>query len=250
MAVNYRTASSRQLAARWSAATGVLMSDSSIRRHLLQRGLRARVPLYKIPSWQTIDGCVCNGLMSTEPGNLIVTKLSFQMNHASLCGTVMDAFVLNAIPVNVAFQSPLSNDIVTQHLELWFRVRFCIKDDPISYELRVISIETGTSVKCNSPKSSPSFKASLELSFSRIMHAHMLQRLFETSVQPNTGNFFLDLLIRRICHLLSTCGVWLVGVSLVIHVLQLQKMNFCCAYKQYGILFHKQTFKNCLCHIV
>ncbi|GFV33898.1 transposable element Tc1 transposase [Trichonephila clavipes] len=38
----------RQLAARWSTATGVLMSASSIRRHLLHRGLRARMPLYRI----------------------------------------------------------------------------------------------------------------------------------------------------------------------------------------------------------
>ncbi|GFT76280.1 uncharacterized protein TNCV_564531 [Trichonephila clavipes] len=74
-------------------------------------------------------------------------------------------------------------------------------DDPIYCELRVISIATGTSVKCYNPKSFPSFKTSLELSFSRIMHAHMLQRLFETSVQPNTCNFFLGLLIRRICRL-------------------------------------------------
>ncbi|GFU79033.1 transposable element Tcb2 transposase [Trichonephila clavipes] len=49
MVVNDRTASSRQLAARWSTATGVLMSASSIRRRLLHRGLRARVPLYRIP---------------------------------------------------------------------------------------------------------------------------------------------------------------------------------------------------------
>ncbi|GFT33568.1 transposable element Tc1 transposase [Trichonephila clavipes] len=58
-----------------------------------------------------------------------------------------------------------------------------------------------------SPKSFPSFKASMELSLSRIMHALTLQRLFETSVQPNTWNLFLGLLIRRICRLLSTCGV-------------------------------------------
>ncbi|GFV19867.1 hypothetical protein TNCV_480931 [Trichonephila clavipes] len=38
--------------------------------------------------------------------------------------------------------------------------------------------------------------ASLELSFNRIMHALMLQRLFETSVQPHTCNFFLALLIH------------------------------------------------------
>ncbi|GFT08372.1 transposable element Tc1 transposase [Trichonephila clavipes] len=48
MAVNDRTASSRQLAARWSSATGVLMSTSSIRWRLLHRRLRARVSLYKI----------------------------------------------------------------------------------------------------------------------------------------------------------------------------------------------------------
>ncbi|GFX99494.1 transposable element Tc1 transposase [Trichonephila clavipes] len=42
--------------------------------------------------------------------------------------------------------------------------------------------------------------------------------------------------------------VWilLVGVSFVIRVLQLQKTNFCYAYKQYGVLLHKQTFKICL----
>ncbi|GFS48402.1 transposable element Tcb2 transposase [Trichonephila clavipes] len=45
MALNDRTASSRQLAAHWSTATGVLMSASSIRRRLLHRELRARVPL-------------------------------------------------------------------------------------------------------------------------------------------------------------------------------------------------------------
>ncbi|GFT47250.1 transposable element Tcb2 transposase [Trichonephila clavipes] len=49
MAVNDRTASSRQLAARWSTAIGVLMSTSSIHRHLLQRVMRTSVPLYRIP---------------------------------------------------------------------------------------------------------------------------------------------------------------------------------------------------------
>ncbi|GFW62242.1 uncharacterized protein TNCV_4421291 [Trichonephila clavipes] len=79
-------------------------------------------------------------------------------------------------------------------------------EDPIYYELRVISIATGTSVY--SPQSFPSFKASLELSISRIMHAHMLQRLFETSVHPNTGNFCLGLFIRRICRLSSIYEIW------------------------------------------
>ncbi|PRD24241.1 UNVERIFIED_CONTAM: hypothetical protein NCL1_44360 [Trichonephila clavipes] len=106
--------------------------------------------------------------------------------------------------------------------------------------------------KCYSPKSFPSFKALLELSFSWIMHTPMLQKLFGTSVQPNTCNFSLGLLIRRICRLLSTSDIWLVSVSLVIRTLQLQKTIICYAYTQYGILFYKQTFKICLtpCHVV
>ena len=39
-------------------------------------------------------------------------------------------------------------------------------DVPICYELRVISIAIGSTVKCYNPKSFNSFKASLELSFS------------------------------------------------------------------------------------
>ncbi|GFX99273.1 transposable element Tcb2 transposase [Trichonephila clavipes] len=64
------------------------------------------------PSRQTNDGCVCNGLMSTEPGKLIGIKVSFQMNQASICGTMMAAFMLEAMLVNAAFQSALSNNIV------------------------------------------------------------------------------------------------------------------------------------------
>ncbi|PRD27402.1 UNVERIFIED_CONTAM: hypothetical protein NCL1_35463 [Trichonephila clavipes] len=79
--------------------------------------------------------------------------------------------------------------------------------NPICNEWRVISIAIGTSVKCYSPKPFSPFKVSLELSFSRIMCAHMLQRLLETSIKPNTCNFFLGLLIRRICCLLNTCGI-------------------------------------------
>ncbi|GFV02537.1 uncharacterized protein TNCV_5017051 [Trichonephila clavipes] len=64
------------------------------------------------PSRQTIDGCVCNMLMSPEPDKQIGTKLSFQMNHDSIYGSMMVAFVLDTMPLNAAFQSALSNDIV------------------------------------------------------------------------------------------------------------------------------------------
>ena len=66
-------------------------------------------------SRQTVDGCVCNGLMSTELDKLIITKLSFMMNSAPISGTMIALFVLDTMPVNAAFQSALSNDIVAEH---------------------------------------------------------------------------------------------------------------------------------------
>ena len=65
---------------------------------------------------------------------------------------MMAVFVLDAMLVNVAFESALSNYIVAESPELWSGVRFRIMDDPICYELRVNSITTGTSVKCYCPK--------------------------------------------------------------------------------------------------
>ncbi|GFX02023.1 transposable element Tcb2 transposase [Trichonephila clavipes] len=49
MAANDHTASSRQLPVSWSTATGVLVLASSIRCHLLHRGLLTTIPLYRIP---------------------------------------------------------------------------------------------------------------------------------------------------------------------------------------------------------
>ena len=72
----------------------------------------------KFPSRQTIDGSVCNGLMRKEPGKLIGTKLTFQMNHSEICGTTMAAFVLDTMPVNVSLQNALSNDIVAEPAKL------------------------------------------------------------------------------------------------------------------------------------
>ena len=83
-------------------------------------------------------------------------------------------------------------------------MRFRITDGPIHYELRAISIATGTSVKCYSLKSLLFFKASLMLSFNRIMHVHKLQRLLETSAEPNICNYFLYLFIHTTWRLLST----------------------------------------------
>ncbi|GFV72776.1 uncharacterized protein TNCV_1232901 [Trichonephila clavipes] len=92
MAMNDRTASSGQLAARWSTATGS-------------------------PSRQTIDGCVCNWLMNTEPDRLICSKLSFQINRALICGTMMAAFVLDAMPENETWRRRSNLDIYQSYKE-------------------------------------------------------------------------------------------------------------------------------------
>ena len=47
----------------------------------------------------------------------------------------------------ICLQNALPNEIVPKHPKLRSVVQFRIKDDPICYELRVISIETCKSVK-------------------------------------------------------------------------------------------------------
>ncbi|GFW27041.1 uncharacterized protein TNCV_92671 [Trichonephila clavipes] len=123
-------------------------------------------------------------------------------------------------------------------------------DDPICYELREISIATSTSVKCYSPKSFPSFKASLEF-------------FQQDDARPHVGKTVQDFCSAQHMQLLPWPTnspnispiehVWgLVGQRLVRDPRPAAlKDEICCAYKQYGILFHKQTFKICLtaCHI-
>ncbi|GFX34585.1 hypothetical protein TNCV_3658231 [Trichonephila clavipes] len=107
MAVNDCRASSRQLAALWSTATGVSFVNSSMSA---APWIACKGALIQDPPHGKLS--MAASAMITEPDKLIDTKLSFQMNQASICGTMMDAFVLEAMPVNAAFQSALSNYIV------------------------------------------------------------------------------------------------------------------------------------------
>ncbi|GFW88578.1 uncharacterized protein TNCV_828471 [Trichonephila clavipes] len=85
------------------------------------------------PSRQTIDSCVGNGVMNTEPGGLIGNKLFFLTNPALICGTTMAAFVLDAMPVNAPFQNTLSNVILDKHPDIWSEVRLRIIVDLSCY---------------------------------------------------------------------------------------------------------------------
>ncbi|GFV12581.1 transposable element Tc1 transposase [Trichonephila clavipes] len=119
MAQTDRTAFSRQLAAQWSTATRVSLCASSIRRRLLQRGLRARIPLYRIPLTQNHRRLRLHWPMCIGAGVLIGSRSSFLTNPASICGTIMAEFESGSMPVNGAFRSALSNATVDEHPELW-----------------------------------------------------------------------------------------------------------------------------------
>ncbi|GFV48498.1 uncharacterized protein TNCV_2395631 [Trichonephila clavipes] len=126
MPLSFLYAASCQLGIRSSCAAEQLHIDSSLEavdrrapnnsknwQWTMEGDVSARrstlAPHYGSTSQQTIEGSVCNGPMSTEPDNLIGTKLSFLTNHTSIYETIM----VDAILVNATFQSALSNDIVT-----------------------------------------------------------------------------------------------------------------------------------------
>ncbi|GFX59615.1 transposable element Tcb2 transposase [Trichonephila clavipes] len=108
LAVDY----GRQWAARWSTAIGVLMPASSIRRRLLHRGLGARVPLYRIPLKANHRQPHLQWAPEHRAWQADSHQVVFQMNHASICESMIAAFALDAMPVNAAFHSALSNDIL------------------------------------------------------------------------------------------------------------------------------------------
>ncbi|GFV87981.1 hypothetical protein TNCV_782611 [Trichonephila clavipes] len=56
----------------------------------------------------------CNELMNVEPGGLIGNALSFLKNPSVISKSMMEALMLDAVAVNAAFQSALSNVIVAE----------------------------------------------------------------------------------------------------------------------------------------
>ena len=192
------------------------------------------------PSWQIIDGCMCNGLMSTELSKLIGT---FSNEWCFSLWDHDDRIHVWCYSNQCCFPECIIewHSGWTPRILVWGVIFILWRSNLLRIEGNLNSNKYVYEVLL--PEVIPLLQASLELSFCWIIHAHMCQRLFETSVQPYTCSFFLGLLIHCICCLLSMRGIWLVGVSLVICVLQLQKMNFGCTYNQYGITFHKQAFK-------
>ncbi|GFV53333.1 transposable element Tcb2 transposase [Trichonephila clavipes] len=89
------------------------MSVSSILRRLLHYGLRAMVPFYRIPltanhRWLRLQWAHERRAWQADRHQVVISDES----RFPICGTMMAAFVLDAMPVNAAFQSALLNEIV------------------------------------------------------------------------------------------------------------------------------------------
>ncbi|GFX13073.1 transposable element Tc1 transposase [Trichonephila clavipes] len=112
MAIDDHTASSRQLSARGSTATGLLMSASSIRRRLLHCGLIARVPLYRI--LLTANHRRLRRQWAHEhracQADWRQVVFSDESRFNLLGPSMMAAFVLDSMPVKAAFQSNLNSN--------------------------------------------------------------------------------------------------------------------------------------------
>ncbi|GFV37901.1 transposable element Tc1 transposase [Trichonephila clavipes] len=174
MAVNDHTASSSQLAKRSSTATGVLMSASSIRRRLLRRGLRARVPLYRIPPHgkpSTAASAMGSRAQSQQADWLQVVfsdESLFNLWNHDGCIRVRRYAGERCLPECVIER----NSGLTTGVMVWDAISYHGRPNLLRIEGNLNSNRYVREVH-NAPKSFPSFKASLELSLSRIMHTHM-----------------------------------------------------------------------------
>ena len=156
------------------------MSASSIRRSLLHRGHRERLILYSIPltanhrrlrfqrahehrAWQVDWHQVVFWDESRfnfwdQGGRVRVWRNTYEHR---LLECVTDQH-LDWTPGAREFHKlkgwPPANELFCLSSGVWFRTM----EDPICYELRVISLATGTSGKCYSPKSFPFFIVSQE----------------------------------------------------------------------------------------
>ncbi|GFT00625.1 transposable element Tcb2 transposase [Trichonephila clavipes] len=109
--VNDHTAFSRQLTARLSTALGVPMSASSICRRLLHQELRTRVHLYRIPltanlRWLRLKWAHKYRAWQADWHQVVFSDESrFNLWDP-------DGRICVAIPVNAAFKSALSNEVL------------------------------------------------------------------------------------------------------------------------------------------
>ncbi|GFT78124.1 transposable element Tc1 transposase [Trichonephila clavipes] len=232
MAVNDSTASSRQFAARRCTATGVLLSASSIRQRLLHHGLRAKVPLYRI-------------LFTSNHRRLHESRFNLWDQDGRICVRCYTADKRCLPECVIEQQNGLTPGVV-----VWGAISYHGRSNLQRIEG---NLNSNTYVR---EVLQPEVVPFLEGIPGAIFQLDNARPHVAKTVRDFCSAQHMQLLLWPAYSLdmwpIEHVWVWLVGISLVIHVLQLQKTNFCCAYKQYGILFHKQTFKICSnpCYVV
>ncbi|GFW57738.1 transposable element Tcb2 transposase [Trichonephila clavipes] len=162
------------------------MPASSIRRHLLHRGLRARVPLYRIPFTANHRRLRLQWAHEHRAWQSDWTQVVFsdesRFNFWDHDGCIRVR--------RYAGERCFPECVIERHSGLTPGIMVWGAYHGRSHLLRIRgNLNSYRSVSARS-RSLPS-RHTLELSWSRIMHAHKLQRLFGTSVQPNAWNFFL-----------------------------------------------------------
>lgn len=90
-------------------ATGVLLSASPIRRLSLHRELNSRTLLYRIPLAQNYRRLRLQRASEHRVCRADWQRLIFLTHTALIFGTMMIAFLLDAMPVNATFWSALLN---------------------------------------------------------------------------------------------------------------------------------------------
>ncbi|GFV73744.1 transposable element Tc1 transposase [Trichonephila clavipes] len=196
MAVNDRTASSRQLVARWSTATGVLMSASSIRRYESRSNLwdhDGRIRVRRYGGELCLPERVIERYSGLTPGVMGWGVISYH----GRCNLLRIESNLNS---NRYVREVLQPEVVP-----------FLQDNP------------GAIFQQDNAR--PQVAETVR-DFCSAQH---MQLLPWPAYSPD---------MLPIKHVRDLVG-WI-----VIRVLQLQKTNFCCSYKQYGILFHKQNSIN------
>ncbi|GFS51491.1 transposable element Tcb2 transposase [Trichonephila clavipes] len=246
MAQTDLTASSRQLEAQWSTATGVSLCASSILRRLLQRGLRARIPLCRIPltqnhrhlrlqwanvhrSWradwqQVVFSDESRFNLWHHDGRIRVKRYAGE-RHIPECiierhsGRTPGVMVWGAISYHGRSQllQIMGNLNSTRYINEVLQPRAI----PFLQELPGAVFQQDNA----RPHVAKTVKSYLD--------SQQVQLLPWTAYLPD---------MSPIEHVWDIVG-W--GVSLVIFVLFFRQTNFGCAYKQYGILFRRQIFKIC-----
>ncbi|PRD27075.1 UNVERIFIED_CONTAM: tc3a [Trichonephila clavipes] len=191
MGVNNRTASSGQLAARWSTATGVLMSALSIRQHLLHRGLheshfnffdhdgRIRVRRYAVV--RCLPECVIERHSDPTPGIMVWGVISY----------LGRSYLLRIIEENLNSSKYSREMLQTEQDNARLHVATTVRDFCLAQNMQLLSWPTYSHDMCP------------------MEHAWGLVG-WRLTRDPRPGAL---------------------------------KDEFCCAFKQYGILFHNQTFK-------